>query len=466
MKYQNEKLIEFENYIKNRKVAIIGLGVSNLPLLDYFYNKNSIVTIFDGREIEKIPKDIADKIKRYKMEIHTGKDYLSNLNGFDLILRSPSCLPTIPELEKEAERGAIVTTEIELLMKMCPCQIIGITGSDGKTTTTTLIYEVLKNAGYKTYVGGNIGTPLFSKLNEIMPDDKVVLELSSFQLMGMDVSPDISVITNISPNHLNVHKDYQEYIDSKKNIFKFQNEDGILVLNYDNEITRECSKEANGKVIFFSSKEKIDQGYIVDGDIIKKCEDKLRKHVVNTKELILRGMHNYENVCSALAATSTLVDEEKAIEIIKEFPGVEHRIEFVKEIDNVKWFNDSASTTPSRGISALNSFTEEIVLIAGGADKNLDYTPVAKPILDKVKTLILMGKTADKIFNAVKKEEENQNKEISIYMAKDLQEAVNLARRYAKPEQIVLFSPASTSFDMFKDMYDRGRKFKEMVNNI
>ncbi len=466
MKYQNEKLIEFENYIKNKKVAIIGLGVSNLPLLDYFYNKKSIVTVFDGRDLEKIPKDIVDKIKRYKMEIYTGKDYLSNLNGFDLILRSPSCLPTTPELEKEAERGAIVTTEIELLMKMCPCQIIGITGSDGKTTTTTLIYEVLKNAGYKTYVGGNIGTPLFSKLNEIMPDDKVVLELSSFQLMGMDVSPDIAVITNISPNHLNVHKDYQEYIDSKKNIFKYQNKDGILVLNYDNEITRECSNEANGKVIFFSSKEKIDQGYIVDGDIIKKCEDKLRKHVVNTKELILRGMHNYENVCSALAATSTLVDEEKAIEIIKEFPGVEHRIEFVKEIDNVKWYNDSASTSPSRLINALNAFDEEIVLIAGGADKNLDYTPVGKPILDKAKTLILMGQTAEKIFNAVKQEEENQNKEISIYMAKDLQEAVNLARRYAKPEQIVLFSPASTSFDMFKDMYDRGRKFKEIINNI
>ena len=466
MKYQNEKLIEFENYIKNKKVAIIGLGVSNLPLLDYFYNKKSIVTIFDGRELEKIPKDVADKIKRYKMEIYTGKDYLSNLNGFDLILRSPSCLPTTLELEKEAERGAIVTTEIELLMKMCPCQIIGITGSDGKTTTTTLIYEVLKNAGYNTYVGGNIGTPLFTKLNEIMPDDKVVLELSSFQLMGMDVSPDIAVITNISPNHLNVHKDYQEYIDSKKNIFKYQNKDGILVLNYDNEITRECSNEANGKVIFFSSKEKIDQGYIVDGDIIKKCEDKLRKHVVNTKELILRGMHNFENVCSALAATSTLVDEEKAIEIIKEFPGVEHRIEFVKEIDNVKWFNDSASTSPSRLINALNAFDEEIVLIAGGADKNLDYTPVGKPILDKVKTLILMGQTAEKIFNAVKQEEENQNKEISIYMAKDLQEAVNLARRYAKPEQIVLFSPASTSFDMFKDMYDRGRKFKEIINNI
>ena len=466
MKFQNEKLIEFENYIKNRKVAIIGLGVSNLPLLDYFYNKGSIVTIFDGREIEKISKDILDKIKRYKMELFTGQKYLSNLNGFDLILRSPSCLPTIPELEKEAERGAIVTSEIELFMKICPCQIIGITGSDGKTTTTTLTYEILKKSGYNTYVGGNIGTPLFTKLNEIIPDDKVVLELSSFQLMEMDVSPDIAVITNITPNHLNVHKDYQEYIDSKKNIFKHQNKDGILVLNYDNEITRECSKEANGKVIFFSSREIIDYGYIVDGDIIKKCEDKLRKHVVNTKELILRGTHNYENVCSALAATNTLVDEEKAVEIIKEFPGVEHRIEFVKEIDNVKWFNDSASTTPSRGISALNSFTEQIILIAGGADKNLDYTPIAKPILDKVKTLILIGQTAGKIFECVKKEEESSGKEINIYMAKDLQEAVNLAKRYAKPEQIVLFSPASTSFDMFKDMYDRGRQFKEMVNNI
>ena len=207
MEFQNEKLIEFENYIINKKVAIIGLGVSNLPLIDYFYNKKSNVTIFDGREIDKIPNDVLDKIKKYKMEIFAGKNYLSDLEGFDLILRSPSCLPTTLELEKEAQRGAIVTTEIELFMKMCPCQIIGITGSDGKTTTTTLIYEVLKNAGYKTYVGGNIGVPLFTKLNEVKPDDKVVLELSSFQLMNMNVSPDIAVITNITPNHLNIHKD-------------------------------------------------------------------------------------------------------------------------------------------------------------------------------------------------------------------------------------------------------------------
>ena len=395
-----------------------------------------------------------------------GKTYLSKLHGFDLILRSPSCLPTIPELQEEAERGAIVTTEVELLMKMCPCQIIGVTGSDGKTTTTTLIYEILKKARYNCYVGGNIGIPLFTKLNEILPDDKVVLELSSFQLMGMEISPDISVITNITPNHLNVHKDFEEYIEAKKNIFKYQDRDGILILNYDNEITRNCAAETKGKVIFFSSKEKLDNGYIVEGDVIKECDDKLRKHIVSSKELIIRGRHNYENICSAIAATKTLVDLQTAIDVIKSFPGVEHRIEFVKEINGVKWYNDSASSTPSRTISGLNSFNEEIVLIAGGADKNLDYTPIAKPILSKVKTLILMGQTAGKIFDSVKEEQERENKEINIYMVNSLSQSVILAKRYATPGQVVLFSPASTSFDMFKNMYDRGQKFKDIVNKM
>lgn len=466
MEYQNEKLIEFEEYIKNRKVAIIGLGVSNIPLIDYFHEKKSIVTVFDAREIGEIPKEIIDKVTNYAMEMSLGKGYLGKLKGVDLILRSPSCLPTVPELEEEANRGVIVTTEVELLMKMCPAEVIGVTGSDGKTTTTTLISEILKKAGYNCYVGGNIGTPLFTKLHEIMPDDKVILELSSFQLMGMEVSPDISVITNITPNHLNVHKDYEEYIEAKKNIFKYQDRDGIVVLNYDNEITRNCSAEVKGKVIFFSSKEKLDNGYIVDDDVIKECDDKLRKHIIGTKELTIRGKHNYENICAAIAATKTLVDISKAIEVIKTFPGVEHRIEFVKEINGVKWYNDSASSTPSRTISGLNAFDEEIVLIAGGADKNLDYTPVAKPILDKVKTLILMGQTAGKIFDAVKAEEEKENKEINIYMVNNLTQAVILAKRYAEPGQIVLFSPASTSFDMFKNMYERGRIFKDIVNKM
>ena len=398
---------------------------------------------------------------------HFGKNYLSKLHNFDLILRSPSCMPTIPEIEEEAEKGAIVTTEIELLMKMCPCQMIGITGSDGKTTTTTLISEILKKAGYRCHVGGNIGTPLFTKLNEILPDDKVVLELSSFQLMGMEVSPDIAVITNITPNHLNIHKDYQEYIEAKKNIFKYQNQDGILILNYDNEITKNCAAEAKGKVIFFSSKQKLDNGYMVDEEVIKECDDKLRKHILNTKEITIIGKHNYENICCAIAATKNLVDEDTMIEVIKKFPGVEHRVEFVKEINEVKWYNDSASSTPSRTISGLNAFeNNKIVLIAGGASKNLDYTPLAKPILEKVETLILMGQTAGEIFDVVKEEAEKQGKQINIYMVNNLSQAVILAKRYAKPKQAVLFSPASTSFDMFKNMYDRGHQFKELVNKM
>ncbi|MCI9064176.1 MAG: UDP-N-acetylmuramoyl-L-alanine--D-glutamate ligase [Clostridia bacterium] len=433
MEFTNQKLQEFEEYIKYRKVAIIGLGVSNIPLIDYFYEKKAKVTVFDSREITEIPKNVMDKITEYSMEFSLGQKYLSKLVGYDLILRSPSCLPTVKELEEEENRGAIVTTEVELLMKMCPCKIIGITGSDGKTTTTTLISEIIKAAGYNCHVGGNIGIPLFTKLSEIMPEDIVVLELSSFQLMGMEVSPDIAVITNISPNHLNVHKDYEEYIEAKKNIYKYQNKDGIVILNYDNEITRECSTQVKGKVIFFSSKNKLDDGYMVDEDKIKQCDDKLRKHLLNTKEITIRGIHNYENICTAIAATRTLVDIDIAVDVCKNFKGVEHRIEFVKEINEVRWYNDSASSTPSRTISALNAFEEEIVLIAGGADKNLDYSPVAKPIVEKVKTLILMGQTADKIFNSVKEAEETENKKINIYMCNSLNQAIIMAKRYATP---------------------------------
>ena len=315
-------------------------------------------------------------------------------------------------------------------------------------------------------MGGNIGTPLFTKLSEITPNDIVVLELSSFQLMGMEISPDISIITNITPNHLNVHKDYEEYIEAKKNIFKYQNKDGIVILNYDNEITKKAAKEAKGKVIFFSGKEKIDNGYIVDQDYIKECNDGVRKLLIDVNDIYIKGKHNYENICCAIAATKSLVDEETQIKTIKEFPGVEHRLEFVREINKVKWYNDSASTSPTRLISALNSF-ENIVLIAGGSDKNLDYTPIAKPILDKVKVLILLkSETSVKIYDAVKNEEENQNKNIKIYIVNNLKDAVDMANKYAEEGQNVLLSPASTSFGLFKDMYDRGRQFKELVNNL
>lgn len=336
----------------------------------------------------------------------------------------------------------------------------------GKTTTTSLINAILQKAGYTTYLGGNIGTPLFTKLDKIKPEDVLVLELSSFQLMGMKVSPNIAVITNITPNHLNIHKDYQEYIDSKKNIFKYQDKNDIVVLNYDNDITRNCAKEANSKVVFFSSKEKIENGFILDGKIIKESNDNIRKHLLDTQDVILRGKHNYENIETALAATKTMVDQDIAVSAIKEFKPVEHRLEFVRKIDDVKWYNDSVSSSPTRTIAGLQSFDEEIVLIAGGYDKNLDYTPIAKPIVEKVKTLILLGQTSGKIFDSVKEELEKHNKSLDIYMCNNLEESVNLAKKLAKPKQIVLFSPASASFDMFKNFADRGIKFKNIVNKL
>ena len=464
MEYKNNKLEDFEIKLKNQRVAVIGLGVSNIPLIEYLYQKQADVTVFDDREEEKINTDIVEKIKKYNFKYFLGEDNLNNLKGYDLIFRSPSCMPTKPELVAEKNRGAIITTEIEQLMKIAPCKIIGITGSDGKTTTTTLTYQILKDAGYTVHLGGNIGIPLFTKLNEIKPNDIIVLDLSSFQLMGMDVSPEIAAITNITPNHLNIHKDYQEYIEAKKNIFKYQEKNGVLVLNADNDITNLCKDEANGKVIMFSSAQKLENGFIVDNGIIKECDDGIRRHIVDTKDLKLKGMHNFQNVCTALALTKGLVDTDKAVETIKGFSGVHHRLELVRVIDGVEWYNDSASTTPTRGISALNAFGDkEIILIAGGADKNLDYTPIGRPIVEKVKCLILIGQTANKIYEAVKKELEIQNKHLDIHMCETFKESLDLAKHVAKPGQIVLFSPASTSFDMFKDMYDRGDKFKEEV---
>lgn len=466
MNYINKKLEEFNEFLKFRKVAIIGLGVSNIPLIDYMYEKKARVMVFDDREESSIPKDILEKIKLYKFDYSFGKESLKKLKNFDIIFRSPSCLPTKLELEEESKRGAIVTTEIEMLMKMCPCKIIGVTGSDGKTTTTSLINSILTKAGYKTYLGGNIGTPLFTKLSEIKPEDIVIIELSSFQLMGMDISPNIGVITNITPNHLNIHKDYEEYIDAKKNVFKYQSEDDKVILNYDNEITNKCSKEAKSKVVFFSGNTKLENGFIVDDKIIKECKDGIREHILDTKDVILRGKHNFENIATAIAATDGLVDRNIAIEAVKEFKPVEHRLEFIREIDGVKWYNDSVSSSPTRTIAGLNSFDEDIILIAGGYDKNLDYTPIAKPIVEKVKGLILIGQTSGKIFEAVKNELEKQNKTLNIYMCDNLEDTVNTAKKIAKENQIVLFSPASASFDMFKNFAERGNKFKELVNNM
>ena len=308
MEYVNEKLVEFNHYLSGRKVAVIGLGVSNAPLIDYLYNLKAQVTVFDRAEIKDLNKTILRKVTNYGMGMSFGENYLEELVGFDIIFRSPSCLPTTPQLVAEAERGAIITTEVEMVIELCPGKVIGITGSDGKTTTTTLISEILKEKEYNVFLGGNIGTPLFTKISEMTPEDIVVLELSSFQLMDMKISPQIAVITNITPNHLDKHTDMEEYINAKKNIFKYQDEGSLLVLNYDNEITKSFEKEAPGRVVFFSSKSKIANGYIVDDNKIKYCENGLRSHILDTKEMKLRGVHNFENAAAALIATSSVTE--------------------------------------------------------------------------------------------------------------------------------------------------------------
>ena len=461
--YYNQKLEEFETYLRNKKVAIIGMGVSNAPLIEYLKSFSCDLTVFDKREEEKIDPTILKKIKDFQIDYHFGEDNLSYLKGFQLIFRSPSCRPDTKEIVEEVERGAILTSEIELLLEICPGKVIGVTGSDGKTTTTTLIYEMIKKKGYPCFLGGNIGYPIFTKLREMTNETIVVLELSSFQLMDAKVSPDIAVITNIAPNHLDIHKSYEEYITCKENIFRFQNEKGIFVTNYENDITRKLAEKAPGKVIFFSSKTKLENGYFYEDGIIKMSEDGLRRHVIQTKDIPLRGIHNYENICTALAATDTLVDIDTQREVIQEFKGVEHRLELVREIDGVKWYNDSIGTSPSRTIAGLNSFDEDIVLIAGGYDKHLDYAPIAKPILDNVTQLVLMGATAPKIYEAVVNEAKKEKREIPIHMCDSLEEAIHTAKKVAKKDQVVLFSPASASFDLFKNFAERGEKFKELV---
>ncbi|MFR2534989.1 MAG: UDP-N-acetylmuramoyl-L-alanine--D-glutamate ligase [Clostridia bacterium] len=468
MLYKNEKLQEFNQYIKDRKIAIIGMGVSNIPLLDYFQAHHAKVTVFDNRELDQIDEIAIQKINSYQMLYYFGKDNLKHLQNFDIIFRSPSAMPFIPEIEEEVERGAILTSEIEMVMKLTPSKVIGITGTEGKTTTTTIISEIIKKAGYRYFLGGNIGKPLFTQIENMRPEDLVILEMSSFQLMNMKDSPDIAVVTNIYPDHLNIHRSYEEYREAKTNIFKFQDKNGIAILNYDNQFTRQFAKQCNGKVLFFSSKEKLGDGYIYDeqDEKIKYCIDGVRRHILDRKDIKLRGIHNYENICAALAATSSLVDIQTQIEAIKAFNGVEHRLEFVKEIEGVKWYNDSIGTSPASTISGLKAFDENIILIAGGSDKGLDYTQVGEMIAQKVGILILIGVTASKIEEATQNALTKIGKNIPIYHGDTFEEAVYLAKEKAKKGDVVLLSPASASFDMFKNFAQRGEKFKDLVNTF
>ena len=464
MEYKNDKLEEFNDFLDGKQVAIIGMGVSNIPLLDYFYDKNAKVTVFSSNALSD---EIMAKINKYRYEVELGEDNLSRLKGFDIIFRSPSALPTKHEFQSAVKKGAILTSEIEMVLRLAPCKIIGVTGTEGKTTTTSLIYEICKKAGYNCFLGGNIGKPIFTKINQMKPEDIVILELSSFQLMGMTVSPNIAVVTNIFPDHLNVHKSYEEYQDAKKSIYRNQTEEGIVILNKDNEITEKFADEVKGKTIFFSSTKKLKNGYVYDREdgFIKKCTDGKCEKILNKNDIKLRGIHNYENICSALAATETVASKEAQIEAVKNFKGVEHRLEFVREIDGVKYYNDSIGTSPASTIAGLNAFDENIILLAGGSDKGLDYKEIGEVIAKKVGTLILTGPTAQKIEEATK-QALSEEKSIEIIHTNNLEESVKVAKEKAKEGDIVLLSPASASFDAFKNFEERGNYFKTLVNNL
>ena len=460
----NKKLNEFNNELKNRKIAVIGAGVSNIPLFEYLSKYTNDITLFDNKK--ELNEDIKEIINKNNIKTVLGSNNLEKLVGYDIIFRSPSCLPTNEYLVKEKERGALITTEIEQVIKLAPCKTIGITGSKGKTTTTTITELLLKGLGYNVHVGGNIGKPIFTTLNEIKEDDIIVLELSSFQLMNMEVSPNISIVTNISPDHLDIHSSYEEYINAKKNIFTHQNKEDVVILNYDDEIVKQFNKDSIGIVKYFSKNKKFNHSYILEDNYIKYINDGKEKIILNTKEITLKGTHNYLNICASLTAIDEYIDKNKVFNIIKDFNGVKHRLEFVREVNKIKWYNDSASTTPDKANAGITSFDQKITLIAGGYDKNLDYTPLAEKIIENVDELILFGQTKNKIYNLVRELLNKQDEYLQIYVMDTLEEVVEVAYQVTKPNGIVLFSPACASFDMFNNAYERGDLFKELVNKL
>lgn len=462
----------FENYkenIRGRKVAAVGLGISNRPLFQYLADMGVDITGFDSAPYEKLAPFIR-KFEGYpNASFHTGPDYLEELKGFDIIFKTPAIRPDIKPFIEEIRRGALITSEMEVFMKMCPAKIIAVTGSDGKTTTTTLIGKMLEKQGYKVWVGGNIGTPLFDKLDQIRDTDMVVLELGSFQLQTIrDKSPDTAIITNISPNHLDFHKVIDEYIWSKQNIYRYQKPGDRLVLNMDNKTTKNFAKGARADIVWFSRKGVPENGIFLQDGVIKQAGQGTVKNLFPSSEIAVRGIHNVENFMAAIAAIHDLVDVDSMVEVAKTFKGVEHRIEPVMKVNGVWYYNDSIGSSPTRTKASLHAFDGKVILIAGGYDKKISYDMMGPLILEKVKGLVLVGETAPKIKKAFEKAKSKTGEggDIPVSEASTIEEAVEKASGMAVPGDTVILSPASASYDMFPNFEVRGQVFKEAVKNL
>ena len=455
----------FEEYLtslQNKTVAVIGIGVSNRPLIELLLDRDVAVTACDKKSREALGA-VGDELEAHGCRLKLGEGYLSGLTE-DVIFRTPGMRPDLPQLTEAVQRGSVLTSEMEVFFNVCPCPKIAVTGSDGKTTTTTIIAELLKRAGKTVHLGGNIGHPLLAETGTMKPEDVAVLELSSFQLMTMARSPHIAVITNLAPNHLDVHKDFQEYINAKENIFTHQTGQDIAVFNADNPYTAEEASRAPGRARLFSRKKELADGVFLRGEAIIARYAGAERQVMTTSDIKLPGVHNIENYLAAIAAVDGLVPDETIRDFAREFGGVEHRIELVRTRNGVRWYNDSIASSPSRTIAGLNSFPGKVILIAGGKDKGIPYDALGPVVNDHVKLLLLCGATAGVIRRAV--EQSDNYDGLEILDVADYHEAVSIADRRAREGDVVILSPASTSFDRFANFMERGKVFKEIVNQL
>lgn len=455
---------QFFEKLSGKKIAMCGIGVSNTPLILNFLEKGARVIACDRRSREQIG-EIAEKLESAGAELKLGENYLEDLE-VDIIFRTPGMSFNLPELERARKRGIAVTSEMEVFFDLCPATIFAVTGSDGKTTTTTLISKMLEADGKKVFVGGNIGVPLLPEIENITEKDFVVVELSSFQLISMRKSPDVAVVTNVAPNHLDIHKDMDEYIEAKKNILLHQNAFSRTVLNRDNEITEGFRQFVRGQSLGFSMERKLNNGAWLDekGNLHMAYRG-IDVPVINRKDIAVIGDHNVANYLAAITAVWGYVSLDSIKKVAREFMGVEHRIEFVREVNGVKYYNDSIASSPTRTIAGLKAFDQKVILIAGGYDKHIPFEPMMPYIISKVKTLYLCGDTAEKIENTLKNYPDYKGSP-QIIRTKDIPQAVEKIYKTAEKGDIVTLSPACASFDAYPNFVKRGNHFKEIVNNL
>ena len=455
---------EYLDSIRDKKVYVFGIGVSNIPLIKMLRAHGIAVTACDKNTREGLGKT-AEELEALGVKLHLGEGYMDGIDA-DLIFRSPGIRPDVPAFEAAVAKGAKVTSEMEVFFDVCPCKKIAVTGSDGKTTTTTIIAKLMEKAGYTVHLGGNIGHPLLAETFDMKPEDVAVLELSSFQLMRMTTSPEIAVVTNVAPNHLDIHKGMEEYVASKKNVFLHQHPGDKVVLNRDNEITYAFAAEAPGHVTLFSRQNPMDEGVVIENDMICVKKNGDSRPVLPIRDILLPGVHNIENYMAAIGAVDGLVKDEVIREFAKSFGGVEHRIELVRELHGVKYYNDSIGSSPSRTIAGLRAFKQKVILIAGGYDKHIPYDVLGPDLVAHVKAMVLTGATAPKIRAAAEQAEGYDPRKLPIYDIDDFEEAIKKAQTLAQPGDVVILSPASASFDRFKNFMVRGDTFKRIVREL